>query len=211
MLRVFNSTARYVDQGGNKRPGAVAIYLEPWHADIFDFIELRKNHGNEENRARDLFLALWIPDLFMQKVENNEDWCLFCPNEAPGLADCWGDEFVALYTKYEKAGKARKVVKAQSLWNAIITAQIETGTPYMVYKDSANRKSNQQNLGTIKCSNLCSEIIEYSAPDEIAVCNLASISLPAFVADENTFDFEKLRKMTKIVTRNLNRIIDVNL
>ena len=210
MLRVYNSTARYVDQGGNKRPGAFAIYLEPWHADVFDFLDLRKNHGNEENRARDLFLALWIPDLFMQKVERNEDWCLFCPNEAPGLADCWGDDFVALYEKYEREGRAKKVVKAQNLWNAIITSQIETGNPYMLYKDAANRKSNQQNLGTIKCSNLCTEIIEYSSPDEIAVCNLGSLSLPAFVKDQTTFDFEELRQKTKILTKNLNKIIDVN-
>lgn len=210
MLRVYNSTARYVDQGGNKRPGAFAIYLEPWHADVFDFLDLRKNHGNEENRARDLFLALWIPDLFMQKVERNEDWCLFCPNEAPGLADCWGDDFVALYEKYEREGRAKKVVKAQNLWNAIITSQIETGNPYMLYKDAANRKSNQQNLGTIKCSNLCTEIIEYSSPDEIAVCNLGSLSLPAFIKDQTTFDFEELRQKTKILTKNLNKIIDVN-
>ncbi|KIY94382.1 ribonucleoside-diphosphate reductase largesubunit [Monoraphidium neglectum] len=181
MLRVFNDTARYVDQGGGKRKGAFAIYLEPWHADVFDFIELRKNHGKEEARARDLFYALWINDLFMRRVESNEDWSLFCPNEAPGLAEVWGDEFDALYTKYEREGRARRVVRAQQLWFAILEGQIETGNPFMLFKDSCNRKSNQQNLGTIKCSNLCTEIVEYTAPDETAVCNLASIALPRFV------------------------------
>jgi len=168
MLRVYNNTARYVDQGGNKRPGAFAIYLEPWHADVFEFLDLKKNTGKEENRARDLFYALWIPDLFMKRVEANEDWSLMCPHECPGLQDCWGEEFEALYTKYEAAGKYRRKVKAQQLWFAIIESQIETGTPYILYKDACNRKSNQQNLGTIKCSNLCTEIVEYSSPEEVA-------------------------------------------
>jgi ribonucleoside-diphosphate reductase subunit M1 len=213
MLRVFNNTARYVDQGGNKRPGAFAIYLEPWHADIFGFLDLKKNTGKEENRARDLFYALWIPDLFMKRVEENGDWSLFCPAEAPGLDDCWGDEFEALYTKYEQKGIARKVVKAQKLWYAILESQTETGTPYMLYKDACNRKSNQQNLGTIKCSNLCTEIVEYTSPDEVAVCNLASLALPTFVVKDNgstMFDFKKLHEVVKAVTRNLNKIIDIN-
>lgn len=210
MLRVFNNTARYVDQGGNKRPGAFAIYLEPWHADIFDFLDLRKNTGKEEARARDLFYALWIPDLFMQRVEEDGDWSLFCPAEAPGLYDCWGEEFERLYESYERLGRARKTIKAQKLWYAILEAQIETGTPYMLYKDACNRKSNQQNLGTIKCSNLCTEIVEYSAPDEIAVCNLASLALPAFVTNKDTYDFAMLHRVTKVVTRNLNKIIDIN-
>lgn len=182
MLRVFNNTARYVDQGGNKRPGAFAIYLEPWHADIFEFLDLKKNTGSEENRARDLFYALWIPDLFMKRVEENGDWSLFCPAEAPGMDDVWGDEFEALYHKYEQQGLARKVIKAQKLWYAILESQTETGNPYMLYKDACNRKSNQQNLGTIKCSNLCTEIVEYTSPDEVAVCNLASIALSQFVS-----------------------------
>lgn len=210
MLRVFNNTARYVDQGGNRRPGAFAIYLEPWHADIFDFLDLRKNHGKEEHRARDLFYALWIPDLFMRRVENDEMWSLMCPNICSGLSDCWGKEFENLYNKYEKEGKFIKQIAAQKLWTAIIDAQIETGTPYMLYKDSCNRKSNQQNLGTIKCSNLCTEIIEYSSPDEIAVCNLASIAVNQFVKSDKTFDFERLKKVTKVVTKNLNKIIDVS-
>uniref|UniRef100_J3LI42 Ribonucleoside-diphosphate reductase n=1 Tax=Oryza brachyantha TaxID=4533 RepID=J3LI42_ORYBR len=229
MLRVFNDTARYVDQGGGKRKGAFAIYLEPWHADIFEFLDLRKNHGKEENRARDLFYALWIPDLFMERVQSNENWALFCPNEAPGLADCWGDEFQNLYKKYEREGKAKKVVSAQALWFDILKAQIETGTPYMLYKDSCNRKSNQQNLGTIKSSNLCTEIIEFTSPTETAVCNLASIALPRFVREKGVpmeshpaklvgsngstnryFDFDKLAEITSIVTRNLNKIIDTN-
>lgn len=210
MLRVFNNTARYVDQGGNKRPGAIAIYIEPWHADIFDFLDLRKNTGKEENRARDLFYGLWISDLFMKRVEADGDWSLFCPNEAQGLADCWGEEFERLYESYERLGRARKVVKAQKLWYAILEAQIETGVPYICYKDHANRKSNQQNLGTIKCSNLCTEIMEYSAPDEIAVCNLASIALPAFVVDTDTYNYEALHRVSRVVCRNLNRIIDVN-
>src|SRR5271154_1898357 len=167
MLRVFNNTARYVDQGGNKRPGAFAIYLEPWHADVFEFLTLRKNHGKEEVRARDLFYALWIPDLFMKRVEENGDWSLFCPNEAPGMHEVYGDEFEALYTKYEKGGRARKTVKAQKLWYAILESQTETGNPFMLYKDACNRKSNQQNLGTIKCSNLCTEIVQYSGLDEV--------------------------------------------
>lgn len=209
MLRVFNNTARYVDQGGNKRPGAFAIYLEPWHADVFDFLDLRKNHGAEEKRARDLFYAMWVPDLFMKRVENNEDWSLMCPHECPGLGDCWGEEFEHLYERYEKEGRCRKVIKAQKLWFAILESQTETGTPYMVYKDHCNRKSNQQNLGTIKSSNLCTEIIEYTAPDEVAVCNLASIALNRFVT-EGKYDFKSLFEVTKVITRNLNKIIDIN-
>merc|ERR1719210_1247114 len=210
MLRVFNNTARYVDQGGNKRPGAFAIYLEPWHADIFDFLDLRKNHGKEEQRARDLFYALWIPDLFMKRVKTDGEWSLMCPHECPGLHEVWGDKFEELYTKYEKEGRAKKTIKAQKLWYAIIESQIETGTPYMLYKDACNRKSNQQNLGTIKCSNLCTEIVEYSAPDEVAVCNLASIAVNMFVKPDKTFDFDKLKSVAKVVTKNLNKIIDVN-
>ena len=211
MLRVFNNTARYVDQGGNKRPGAFAIYLEPWHADVFEFLDLRKNHGKEEVRARDLFLALWVPDLFMKRVEKNQDWTLFCPNEADGLADVYGDEFEALFEKYEKEGRGRRTVKAQKLWHAILEAQTETGNPFMLYKDACNRKSNQKNLGTIRSSNLCTEIIEYSAPDEIAVCNLASIALPTFVnAAAGEYDFGKLHEVTQVLVRNLNKTIDVN-
>lgn len=209
MLRVFNDTARYVDQGGGKRKGAFAIYLEPWHADVFEFLDLRKNHGKEELKARDLFYALWIPDLFMKRVEKNEDWSLFCPNEAPGLSECWGEAFETLYTNYELQGKARKTIKAQELWFAILYAQIETGTPYLLYKDAANGKSNQQNLGTIKSSNLCTEIIEYTSADEVAVCNLASIALPRFVHEGN-FDFTALYDVTYTATKNLNRIIDNN-
>jgi ribonucleoside-diphosphate reductase alpha subunit len=210
MLRNFDMTARYVDQGGGKRKGSFAIYLEPWHADIFEFLELKKNHGKEEMRARDLFYAMWIPDLFMKRIENNEMWSLFCPNEAPGLADCWGEEFERLFEKYEKEGKARRQVKAQDLWFEILEAQIETGTPYMLYKDAANRKSNQKHLGTIKSSNLCTEIIEYTSPDEVAVCNLASIALPKFVTEDGKFDHQKLYEITKVVTRNLNKVIDIN-
>jgi len=210
MLRVYNNTGRYVDQGGNKRPGAFAIYLEPWHADVFEFLDLKKNTGSEESRARDLFYALWIPDLFMKRVEANGDWTLMCPHECPGLADVWGDEFEKLYERYEKEGKGRKTVKAQKLWYAIIESQTETGTPYMLYKDSCNRKSNQQNLGTIKCSNLCTEIVEYTAPDEVAVCNLASIALNRFVKPDKTFDFTKLQQVVKVATRNLNKIIEIN-
>ena len=209
MLRVFNDTARYVDQGGGKRKGAFAIYLEPWHADIIEFLDLRKNHGKEEMRARDLFYALWINDLFMKRVESNGDWSLFCPNEAPGLGDTFGDEFEALYNRYEAEGRQRKVIKAQDLWFAILEAQIETGTPYMLYKDAANRKSNQQNLGTIKSSNLCTEILEYTSADEVAVCNLASLALPRFV-NEGKFDFDKLFEVTYQAARNLNKIIDNN-
>jgi len=209
MLRVFNDTARYVDQGGGKRKGAFAIYLEPWHADVFEFLDLRKNHGKDEMRARDLFYALWIPDLFMQRVEVGGDWSLFCPHEAPGLHECWGAEFEELYTRYEAEGRARRVVKAQDLWFAILDAQIETGTPYLLYKDSANRKSNQQNLGTIKSSNLCTEIIEYTSTDEVAVCNLASLALPRFVYG-GQFDHQKLYEVTYEVTKNLNKIIDHN-
>ena len=209
MLRVFNDTARYVDQGGGKRKGAFAIYLEPWHADVFEFLELRKNHGKEEMRARDLFFALWICDLFMKRVEANGEWSLFCPNEAPGLSDCWGPAFETLYTKYEGEGKARKTIKAQDLWFAILQSQIETGTPYMLYKDAANGKSNQQNLGTIKTSNLCTEIMEYTSPDEVAVCNLASLALPRFIIN-GKFDQQKLYEVTYEVTKNLNKIIDNN-
>ena len=209
MLRVFNDTARYVDQGGGKRKGAFAIYLEPWHADVFEFLDLRKNHGKEEARARDLFYALWISDLFMERVESNGEWNLFCPHEAPGLAECWGKEFEKLYKQYEAEGRMRKTVKAQDLWFAILDAQIETGTPYLLYKDSANRKSNQQNLGTIKSSNLCTEIIEYTSPDEVAVCNLASLALPRFV-NNGVFDHDKLYEVTYEVTKNLNKIIDNN-
>lgn len=209
MLRNFDMTARYVDQGGGKRKGSFAIYLEPWHADIFDFLELKKNHGKEELRARDLFYALWIPDLFMKRVENNEDWSLFCPNEAPGLADTHGEEFEKLYEKYEKEGRARKTIKAQDLWFEVLEAQIETGVPYMLYKDACNKKSNQKNLGTIKSSNLCTEIVEYTAPDEVAVCNLASIALPKFV-DEGKFDHQKLYEISYTVTKNLNKVIDIN-
>ena len=211
MLRVFNNTARYVDQGGGKRKGSIAVYLEPWHADIMSFLDLKKNHGNELERARDLFYAMWVSDLFMKRVEENGQWSLFCPNECPGLPDTWGDEFEQLYTKYEAEGKARKVMPAQELWHAILTSQVETGTPYMVYKDSCNRKSNQKNLGTIRSSNLCTEIVEYTAPDEVAVCNLASINLSAFVDDTTrTFDFQKLYEVSKVVTKNLNKVIDVN-
>jgi len=209
MLRVFNDTARYVDQGGGKRKGAFAIYLEPWHADVYDFLDLKKNHGKEELRARDLFYALWIPDLFMKRVKENGMWSLFCPNEAPGLYDTYGDKFEALYTKYEREGRQRKVVKAQELWFKILDSQIETGTPYILYKDHVNNKSNQKNLGTIRSSNLCTEIVEYTSKDEIAVCNLASIALSRFVKD-GKFDHEKLFEVTKVVTRNLNRIIDIN-
>ena len=210
MLRVFNDTARYVDQGGGKRKGSFAMYIEPWHADIFDFLDLRKNHGKEEQRARDLFYALWTPDLFMKRVEENGDWTLMCPNECPGLADSWGAEFDALYTKYEAEGKGRKTMKAQDLWFKILESQVETGTPYMLYKDAANGKSNQQNLGTIRSSNLCTEIIEYTSPDEVAVCNLASIAIPKFVKEDRTFDFDKLFEVTYRVTCNLNRVIDRN-
>ncbi|XP_040168244.1 ribonucleoside-diphosphate reductase large subunit [Anopheles arabiensis] len=210
MLRVYNNTARYVDQGGNKRPGAFAIYLEPWHGDIFEFLDLKKNTGKEEVRARDMFYALWIPDLFMQRVEANEMWSLMCPHDCPGLSDTWGEEFEKLYTGYEKEGRFMRQVKAQDLWFAIIESQVETGVPYMLYKDACNRKSNQQNIGTIKCSNLCTEIVEYSSKDEVAVCNLASIALNMFVKQDKTYDFAKLKEVAKTVTRNLNKIIDVN-
>ena len=243
MLRAYDATARYVDQGGNKRPGAFAIYLEPWHADVFDFLDLRKNHGKEEVRARDLFYALWIPDLLyvyppqfarraiyaftsMKRVESGGQWSLFCPNEAPGLHEVWGQEFEELYEKYERENRARKTIKAQELWYAILASQIETGGPFMVYKDSCNgipthsycfhrllmiplAKSNQKNLGTIKSSNLCTEIVEYSSPDETAVCNLASIALPTFVS-HGQYNFKKLHDVAKVVAFNLNRIIDVN-
>jgi len=216
MLRVFNNTARYVDQGGGKRKGSIAAYLEPWHADVMAFLELRKNHGNESDHARDLFYALWIPDLFMERVQANQEWTLMCPNECPGLVDCYGDEFRALYEKYERGGRGRKTIRAQTLWFAILDSQVETGTPYMLYKDHCNAKSNQKNLGTIKCSNLCTEIIEYTAADECAVCNLASISLSKLVTpattydDEGAFDLVKLKDISMILTRNLNRVIEEN-
>jgi ribonucleoside-diphosphate reductase alpha chain len=209
MLRVFNDTARYVDQGGGKRKGSFAIYLEPWHADVFDFLELKKNHGKEEMRARDLFFALWIPDLFMKRVEQGADWTLMCPNECPGLADTWGAKFEELYEKYEREGKGRGTIKAQDLWFKILESQVETGTPYILFKDAANGKSNQQNLGTIKSSNLCTEIIEYTSPDEVAVCNLGSIALPKFV-NKGKFDHDKLFAITYQLARNLNRVIDQN-
>jgi len=210
MLRVFNDTARYVDQGGGKRKGSFAMYIEPWHADVFDFLDLKKNHGKEEQRARDLFYALWIPDLFMKRVKENGDWTLMCPHECPGLSDTHSQEFEALYTRYEKEGKGRKTIKAQDLWFKILESQIETGTPYMLYKDAANSKSNQQNLGTIKSSNLCTEIIEYTAPGEIAVCNLASLALPKYITEAGTFDHDKLFEVTYQATVNLNKIIDEN-
>ena len=209
MLRVFNDTARYVDQGGGKRKGAIAVYIEPWHLDIFDFIDIRKNHGKEEMRARDLFPALWIPDLFMQRVEADQMWSLFDPNEAQGLYEVYGEKFNELYTTYENEGKFRKQIKARELWTAILEAQIETGTPYMCYKDAVNEKSNQKNIGTIRSSNLCTEIMEYTNADEVAVCNLASLALPRYVSSGG-FDFQKLYEVTKIVTRNLNKIIDGN-
>ncbi|WP_444671190.1 ribonucleoside-diphosphate reductase subunit alpha [Flavobacterium columnare] len=209
MLRVFNDTARYVDQGGGKRKGSFAIYIETWHADIMDFLDLKKNHGKEEMRARDLFYAMWTSDLFMKRVESDDKWTLMCPNECPGLYDVYGDEFEALYTKYENEARGRKTIKARELWEKILESQIETGTPYMLYKDAANRKSNQKNLGTIRSSNLCTEIMEYTSADEIAVCNLASLSLPMFV-DEGKFNHELLYKVTKRVTRNLNKVIDRN-
>jgi len=210
MLRNFDMTARYVDQGGGKRKGSFAIYLEPWHADISAFLDMKKNHGKEELRARDLFYALWISDLFMKRVEANEEWSLFCPHECPGLADAYGDDFEKLYEKYEREGRARKTIKAQDLWFEILEAQIETGTPYILYKDAANKKSNQKNLGTIKSSNLCTEIMEYTSPEEVAVCNLASIALPMYVNEEGIFDHQKLYDVTYVITLNLNKVIDVN-
>ena len=210
MLRVFNDTARYVDQGGGKRKGSFAMYIEPWHADVFDFLEMKKNHGKEEARARDLFYALWIPDLFMKRVKENGEWTLMCPHECPGLSDTHSAEFEALYTKYESEGKGRKTIKAQDLWFKILESQIETGTPYMLYKDAANAKSNQQNLGVIKSSNLCTEIIEYTAPDEVAVCNLASLALPKYITEDKKFDHDKLFEVTYQATLNLNKIIDGN-
>ena len=210
MLRNFDMTARYVDQGGGKRKGSFAIYIEPWHSDVFEFLQLKKNHGKEELRARDLFYAMWIPDLFMKRVEANEEWSLFSPDEAKNLHETYGEEFEKLYEKYEKDGKARKIVKAQDLWFEILEAQIETGNPYILYKDAANKKSNQKNLGTIKSSNLCTEIIEYTSPDEVAVCNLASIALNKFVKDDLTYDHQKLYEITKVITKNLNKVIDVN-
>jgi ribonucleoside-diphosphate reductase alpha chain len=209
MLRVFNDTARYVDQGGGKRKGSFAIYLEPWHADIYEFLDLRKNQGKEELRARDLFLALWVSDLFMQRVEANENWTLFCPNEAPGLSEVYGEKFVELYTKYEQEGRGRKTIPARELWGKVLDSQTETGTPYILYKDACNEKSNQKNLGTIKSSNLCTEIVEYTAPDEVAVCNLASIALPRFI-ENGEFDHQRLFDVTYVATKNLNKIIDRN-
>ena len=203
MLKVYNETARYVDQGGGRRKGSFAIYLEPWHADVFDFLELKKNHGKEEMRARDLFYAMWIPDLFMERVKADGEWSLFCPNEAPNLYNVHSAEFVALYEKYEAEGRQRKTIKARELWNKIIESQIETGTPYLLYKDAANQKSNQKNLGTIRSSNLCTEIIEYTAPDEVAVCNLASVNLSKFVKN-GKFDFQYLHDVVRVMTRNLN-------
>ncbi|MEP2026128.1 MAG: ribonucleoside-diphosphate reductase subunit alpha [Reichenbachiella sp.] len=210
MLRNFDMTARYVDQGGGKRKGSFAIYLEPWHADIFEFLDLKKNHGKEEMRARDLFYALWVPDLFMKRVKENGDWTLMCPNECPGLADAYGDEFEKLYERYESEGKGRKTIKAQDLWFEVLESQIETGTPYMLFKDAANKKSNQKNLGTIKSSNLCTEIMEYTSPDEVAVCNLASIALPMYITEDGLFDHQKLYDITYVITKNLNKVIDVN-
>lgn len=210
MLRNFDMTARYVDQGGGKRKGSFAIYMEPWHADIFDFLDLKKNHGKEEMRARDLFYAIWMPDLFMKRVEANEKWSLFCPNECPGLYDSYGNDFEKLYEKYENEGRAMRTVKAQDVWFEMLESQIETGTPYMLYKDAANHKSNQKNLGVIRSSNLCTEIMEYTSPDEVAVCNLASIALNKFVKEDGTYDHQKLYEITKVVTRNLNKVIDVN-
>ena len=210
MLRVFNMTARYVDQGGGKRNGSFAIYIEPWHGDIMEFLELKKNHGDEEMRARDLFYALWIPDLFMKRVKNDEHWSLFCPDQCPGLSDAYGDAFEELYIKYENEGKFVKKIKARELWFQILDSQMETGTPYILYKDACNKKSNQKNIGTIKSSNLCTEIIEYSDQTESAVCNLASIALSKFVNADKSFNYEKLHKVSKTVTYNLNKVIDVN-
>jgi len=211
MLKVFNNTARYVDQGGGKRKGSIAVYLEPWHSDIMSFLDLKKNHGNEMERARDLFYAMWMPDLFMERVQQKGEWTLMCPNECPGLCDTWGDEFKALYEKYEAEGKGRKTMKAEELWFAILSSQVETGTPYMLYKDNCNAKSNQQNLGTIRSSNLCTEILEYTSKDEVAVCNLASVNLASFANDSTKlYDFDQLYKVTKAVTKNLNKVVDIN-
>nr|SMZ64627.1 ribonucleotide reductase large subunit protein [Cowpox virus] len=209
MLRVYNNTARYIDQGGNKRPGVMAIYLEPWHSDIMEFLDLKKNTGNEEHRTRDLFIALWIPDLFMKRVKDDGEWSLMCPDECPGLDDVWGDEFERLYTQYERERRYKSIIKARVVWKAIIESQIETGTPFILYKDACNKKSNQQNLGTIKCSNLCTEIIQYADANEVAVCNLASVALNMFVID-GRFDFLKLKDVVKVIVRNLNKIIDIN-
>ncbi|UZC80453.1 V083; CPXV-BR_085 V083 [Cowpox virus] len=209
MLRVYNNTARYIDQGGNKRPGVMAIYLEPWHSDIMAFLDLKKNTGNEEHRTRDLFIALWIPDLFMKRVKDDGEWSLMCPDECPGLDDVWGDEFERLYTQYEREKRYKSIIKARVVWKAIIESQIETGTPFILYKDACNKKSNQQNLGTIKCSNLCTEIIQYADANEVAVCNLASVALNMFVID-GRFDFFKLKDVVKVIVRNLNKIIDIN-
>lgn len=209
MLKVFNDTARYVDQGGGKRKGSFAAYIEPWHADIYDFLELKKNHGKEEQRARDLFYAIWVPDLFMERVEKNEKWTLMCPNECPGLYDSYGEEFEERYLRYEKEGRGRKTIQARDLWNAVLESQIETGTPYILYKDACNKKSNQKNLGTIRSSNLCTEIVEYTSKDEVAVCNLASLALPKYV-EEGEFNHQKLFEVTYHVTKNLNKIIDNN-
>jgi ribonucleoside-diphosphate reductase alpha chain len=210
MLKVFNHTAKYIDQGGGRRNGSFAIYLEPWHADVEMFLQMRKNHGDEELKARDLFYAVWVPDLFMERIKVNGKWTLMCPDECPGLADVYGDEFVALYTKYEQEGKGRATVNARDIWLQILDAQMETGTPYILFKDACNKKSNQKNIGTIKSSNLCTEVIQYSDDTETAVCNLASIALPTFVSADGVFDYEELHKVTKVVTANLNRVIDIN-
>lgn len=225
MLRVYDATSHYVDQGGGKRPGAFAVYIEPWHADIFDVLNLRKNHGKEEQRARNLFYGLWVSDLFMKRVEEDGMWSLMCPHECPGLSECHGEKFEQLYNKYEAEGKYKRQVRARVLWAAILDAQIETGTPYLLYKDAANTKSNQQNLGTIQCSNLCTEIIQYTDNEEVAVCNLASVCLSKFVTCKTEgmygsgaaapeakayFDHEQLHKVVKIITRNLNKVIDIN-
>lgn len=210
MLKVFNHTAKYIDQGGGRRNGSFAIYLEPWHADVEMFLQMRKNHGDEELKARDLFYAVWVPDLFMERIKANGKWTLMCPDECPGLADVYGDEFVALYTKYEQEGRGRSTVNARDIWLQILDAQMETGTPYILFKDACNKKSNQKNIGTIKSSNLCTEVIQYSDDTETAVCNLASIALPTFVSADGVFDYDELHKVTKVVTANLNRVIDIN-
>ena len=210
MLKVYNGTARYVDQGGGRRNGSFAIYLEPWHSDIESFLEMKKNHGDEEQRARDLFYALWIPDLFMKRVHADADWTLLCPDQCPGLSDCYGEEFEKLYEKYEKAGLVKKTISARKLWFKILDSQMETGTPYMLYKDACNQKSNQKNLGTIKSSNLCTEIIEYSNEEQTAVCNLASVGLAMFVRNDKTYNYEELHNVVKVITDNLNKVIDIN-
>ena len=210
MLKVYNGTARYVDQGGGRRNGSFAVYLEPWHSDIESFLEMKKNHGDEEQRARDLFYALWIPDLFMKRVHADADWTLLCPDQCPGLSDCYGEEFEKLYLKYEKEKLVKKTISARKLWFKILDSQMETGTPYMLYKDACNQKSNQKNLGTIKSSNLCTEIIEYSNEEQTAVCNLASVGLAMFVDEEKNYNYEELHNVVKVITENLNKVIDIN-